>query len=53
MAKKKKKSVPEYTFLTIDLIDYSACVDASINYEVREPRHYHDDAFEKHGVLSP
>lgn len=44
MAKKKKKSASEYGFFHIKLIDFSACVDASINYEVRDNRHYKDDA---------
>lgn len=40
MANKKKKSASEYEFFHIKLIDFSACVDASINYEVRDNRHY-------------
>jgi hypothetical protein len=45
MAKRKKKPTePEYAFLTIEVNDYSARVDTSISYEVRDARHHQDDA---------
>jgi len=44
MQKQKKFPKPEYTYLTIELIDYRARVDASINYEVRDPHHFRDEA---------
>ncbi|MCH7696776.1 MAG: hypothetical protein IIB73_10895 [Proteobacteria bacterium] len=52
MAKRKKAPAPEHTHLTIELIDFRASVNASVNHEVRDPRHYRDDAkvfkFETH-----
>jgi hypothetical protein len=44
MAKRKKSSKPEYSFSTIKLVGYRASIDASIGHEVRDPRHYYDDA---------
>ena len=34
----------EYNFLSIKVSNYKAYVDAAINYEVRDKRHYHSDA---------
>jgi len=41
---KRKKTVEEYEFLGIKITGYKASVDASINYEVRDKRHYYRDA---------
>jgi hypothetical protein len=34
----------EYEFLSIEITNYKAYVNASINYEVMDKRHYYDDA---------
>jgi len=44
MSKRKKKPVDEYAILGIKITGYKASVDASINYEVRDKRHYYRDA---------
>ena len=45
MAKRKSKNVtPEYSLLAIKISSYTAAIDASVNYEVRDRHHYRDDA---------
>ena len=44
MAKRKKVAKPKYDVLALEVIDFSASVDASINYKVRDPRQYESDA---------
>jgi len=44
MIKRKKAIKEEHSFLTIEVSGYKARVDASINYEVRDKRHYYEDA---------
>ena len=44
MAKRKKSSTLEYSINHAELTGFSASIDASINYKVREPRHYEDGA---------
>ena len=43
MAKKKKKVIRTYDFIVLRVSDYSARVDASINYEVRDSRYATDE----------
>ena len=48
----KNTSTFEHTHLTIELVDFRASVNASVNHEVRDPRHCRDDTkvlkFETH-----
>jgi len=44
MPRRKKTRAEEYTFLALKLSGFDAAINASINYEVRDPRHYQDDA---------
>lgn len=44
MAKRKKTGASEYYINHAELTGYSASIDASINYKVRETRYYEDDA---------
>ncbi len=44
MAKKKKIPASEYSINHIKLTEYSASVDASINYKVRDARNYESNA---------
>jgi hypothetical protein len=43
VAPKKKKATEEYSSLAIKVDDFDARIDASINYEARDPRSQHDD----------
>ncbi len=44
MARKKKSKRAEYEFLSLRVEDYSASVEASINYQVRDSRHRRPEA---------
>jgi hypothetical protein len=44
MTKRKKPSIEEYSFSTVELSAFKASVDASINHEVRDPKRYRDSA---------
>jgi len=41
---KKNKPVEKYELLAVKLTEFKASVDATINYEVRDKRHYQSDA---------
>jgi len=41
--KSRRKPTEEHRFVTLQIDDYAARVDASINYEVRDKRMRHDD----------
>jgi len=43
MAKKKISTAEQYEFVYIAISDFSAQVNASVNYEARMPRHQHDE----------
>ncbi len=54
MAKQKtKKRSAEYDYLSLGVSSYAASVDASVNFRVRDRRHYEDDAqfFDFHSRL--
>lgn len=42
--RKKTKPTDGYAFLGIKVNGYIVRINASINYDVRDPHHYHDDA---------
>ncbi len=42
--KKAKKKSAEYAFLSLAVFSYKASVDAAISYNVRDKRHYQEDA---------
>ena len=42
--RKMKKSAEEYAFLGIRVTGYSARINVAINHDVRDPRHYDDNA---------
>jgi hypothetical protein len=44
MARRRKDGSPSYTLLSIRLSRFTARIDASVNYMVRDPRHYQEDA---------
>ena len=44
-AKQKSKAVKsEYSFLAIKITGYNAAISAAVNYEVKDPHQYYDDA---------
>jgi len=42
MARKKKRAVEQYTYLSVRVDEYSAHVSASLNHEACDPRQYND-----------
>lgn len=44
MARRKRANELENNFLAINIIGFDASIDASVNFEVRDSRHYQDDA---------